>query len=350
MPARHFVVPGDPDTLTGGFVYDRRIVEGLRAAGWPITVHALPNGFPNPDAAGERAAETALAGIPDGDTVVVDGLALGVLPDLMSAHADRLCLVALVHHPLALETGLTEDERTRLADTERKALAHVKRVIVTSPKTARELSDYHVVDDDIGIVLPGTDPAPLASRSSTGDSVLLCVATLTPRKGHSVLLRALATLGDRRWRLTCVGGAEHSPDTAAGLYRLAETLDLADRVRFVGPATGPALEDHYRETDIFVLPSHYEGFGMVLTEAVARGLPIISTTAGAIPDTVPAGAGLLVPPGDAEALAGALAAAMDDKAVRDRLAAASRQARARLPTWPDAATRFAAELDGAETA
>jgi glycosyltransferase involved in cell wall biosynthesis len=84
---------------------------------------------------------------------------------------------------------------------------------------------------------------------------------------------------------------------------------------------------------------------MVLADALARGLPIVSTTAGAIPDTVPSSAGLLVPPGDAEALAGALARAIAEPELRARLAEGARQARAHLPGWADAVRAFAAELD-----
>jgi len=231
-------------------------------------------------------------------------------------------------------------------------LATVRGVIVTSAATAGELTSYGVAAERVHVVNPGTDPAPLATGSGA-DPVrrglsLLCVATLIPRKGHAVLIEALSGLQNRAWTLDCVGSATRDADTADALRSAIAEHGLGDRVRLHGEVPTAVLQAMYGQADAVVLPSYFEGYGMALAEALAHGLPVVSTTAGAIPDTVPGNAGVLVPPGDAMALRAALAALFDDPALRARLAAGARAARAVLPTWPQAVARFAAALESLE--
>jgi glycosyltransferase involved in cell wall biosynthesis len=342
--ALHFAVPGDLETLTGGYIFASRMIDALRTAGHRVTVHRLSDSFPLPTPAALAHAAETLAGIETGARLVVDGLAFGAMPDIVHRETARLRLIALVHHPLADETGLDPETRDRLFRDERAALAAARRMIVTSPVTARGHARNEVAIDRIGVVLPGTDPAPLAVGSSGPERRLLCVATLTPRKGHAVLIRALARLRDRPWRLTCAGSEARDPTTATAIRALIAELALDRRVELVGEAVGERLDALYRGADLFVLASHLEGYGMALAEALARGLPVVSTTGGAIPETVPADAGLLVPPGDVEALAEALRRVLDEDGLLPRLAVGARRARASLPTWPEAARRFAAEI------
>lgn len=344
MATVHFVVPGDPATRTGGYLYDARIIEGLRRQGRQVELHTLADSFPDPDAQALAAAERLFADFPNGATVVIDGLALGGIPHLVASQAGRLRLVALIHHPLTAETGLRPAEQERLFKAEREALATVDRVIVTSPSTARALADYGVAPEHIGVVTPGTDPAPLATDSGSTVLRLLCVATLTPRKGHGVLFDALATLQELDWQLQCIGSLSRSPKTAAQLRAQLTELDLERRVQLLDEVAAVQLAAYYHRADFFVLPSYYEGYGMALAEAIARGLPIVSTTAGAIPDTVPKDAAVLVPPGDSAALALALREVLTDATQREALAGGARAARRWLADWPTACARFAAQL------
>ena len=188
-----------------------------------------------------------------------------------------------------------------------------------------------------------TAPAPATQHQSLN---LLCVATLTPRKGHALLFEALGDLRERRWHLNCAGSLLRDPAHVGTLEHQIDRLRLMNRVSLLGDLDNEALEREYERADVFVLASYLEGYGMALAEAVAHGLPVISTTAGAIPETVPAAASVLVPPGDSRALAAALASLMDDPARRSMLAANARTARASLPTWKSAAKKFAAALDG----
>jgi glycosyltransferase involved in cell wall biosynthesis len=345
------VVPGRLDTLTGGYGYDRRIVAGLAVRGWTVAVRELHDSFPFPTPEARAEARSVLASIGDGAVVLVDGLAFGVLPDEAERETGRLRLVALVHHPLAAEAGLSIADANVLEAAERRALAAVKRVVVTSRRTAAALAHYGVGQDRISVVEPGTDRAPLAHGSTGGPLHLVCVASLVPRKGHDVLFRALAAIPFRGWRLTCVGSVDRPGAMADQLRTLARALDLEDHIAFVGEADGSRLQAYYASADVFVLPTLYEGYGMVVAEALAHGLPIISTRTGAIAELVGEQAGILVSPGDVKALAKALAQVLDDNdangvPVRERLARGARQVRDTLPTWDEAVRRMDDVLSG----
>jgi glycosyltransferase involved in cell wall biosynthesis len=296
------------------------------------------------------AAAATLRAVPAGRTVVIDGLALGGMPDVALREAGRVRLVALVHHPLALESGLDAAAREALYLAERRAVAAVSRVIVTSPSTARALADYGLDPAAVAVVEPGTEPAPLAPCRGEAPMRLLCVASLTPRKGHGCLLDALAGLRDRPWRLDCIGSAGLDPATADAVARQVRVQGLGGRVVLHGEVDDAALDLAYAAADAFVLASFHEGYGMAFAEALARGLPVIGTTAGAVPDTVPAAAGLLVPPGDPQALRDALRRLLDEPGLHGRLRDGARAARAGLPTWDRAVARFAAALPAPVTA
>ena len=353
------IVPGDLETRTGGYGYDRRVIGGLRAIGWNVRLVRLDDSFPFPTTAARAEAAAALAAIADGEVTIIDGLALGALPDEAAWHASRLPIVALVHHPLALETGLTAAQAATLEASERRALTAARHVVVTSRATARTLSRYDVEAGRITAIEPGTDPAPLArchrehpaaeadhleGAASQHPVNLLCVATLTPRKGYEVLLDALAAVPFDNWTLRCAGGADRDEATTARVRARLANLRLAKRVELVGDLGSAALGAEYDRADLFVLATLYEGFGMAVAEALARGLPVVSTATGAIADLVGVDAGLVVPPGDAAALVEALTRVLADAGLRARLAAGARCVRDRLPTWDAAAARMAEVL------
>ncbi len=345
-----FLIPGLLEARTGGYEYDRRITSALRARGVEVDVVALDGSFPAPTAAARAHAAHALSLVPDDGLVMVDGLAFGAMADEAAREARRLRLVALVHHPLADETGRAPDEAAALRDSETRALAAARLVVVTSPATARRLGAYGVTADRVLVVEPGTEPAPPA-RGSNGDSVhLLCVATLIPRKGHDVLLRALADLTDLPWRLTCVGSPDLHPATTAALRQFVDEHGLGDRVRFAGEVDGTRIATFYDDADVLVMPTRYEGYGMAVAEGLARGLPVVSTATGAIGDLVGADAGLLVPVDDGPAMAAALRTVIADPAARARLRDGALRARRRLTTWDDAAARLATALNQPEDA
>ena len=353
----HLVVPGPLDQQTGGYIYDARMAAGLRRRGWVVEVHNLGGTFPDSDAAAEASLDGVLSGLEDGSLVLVDGLALSGLPDPIVAHRRRLRILALVHHPVSDETGLSPEVRARLVVREQRALAAAAGVIVTSGFTARGLGRFGVPAAQVRVARPGTDPVPPATGPGPGaPPQLLSVASVVPRKGHDVLVGALARLQDLSWRCVCAGSLDRAPDYVRRVRAAVAEHGLAGRVRFAGECLRSALDRIYASSSIFVLASHYEGFGMVLTEALARGLPVVSTTGGAIPDTVASDAALLTPPGDDLALARAIGSLLDQDEPAGRgfagagarrraaLAAAARRQAARLPDWDAAVRTFEEQL------
>jgi glycosyltransferase involved in cell wall biosynthesis len=341
-----FAVPGHLDTPTGGYVYDRRIITELRGLDYVIEVINLGDGFPRPSGETKAAALATLEGLPAGLPTILDGLAYGVLPDLAGNFCKARSVIALVHHPLALETGLSEDEVAALRTSERIALAGASRVIVTSEATARLLaSDYGVPRAKITVARPGVDRVAPARRKEAGPVALLSVGSLVPRKGYDVLIAALAAVADLDWRIVIAGPRDRDQATAERIATQIKALGLDARVTLAGAVAPDRLAALYSTADLFVLASRFEGYGMAFTEAIGYGLPVIGTNAGAIPEAVPEGAGLLVPPDDVAALAAALRRLIGDRGERERLAAAARAAAVQLPTWQATAGRVAAVIE-----
>ena len=341
-----FAIPGDLDTPTGGYAYDRRMIAELRQLGWRPEVLGLGDGFPRPSALTKAAAKAHLTDVPKGRPIVIDGLAFGVLPEAAETLRETHPLIALVHHPLALETGVTPDDAAALRTSERAALACARGVLVTSRATARTLaSEFGVPVERITVAEPGTDHVALVRRKQAGAVALLAVGAIVPRKGYDVLIEALAALIDLPWRLTIVGDCGRDLPTMTRLKADIERHRLGPRVAIEDSVSDERLATLYAASDLFVLASHYEGFGMAYAEAIAHGLPVVGTTGGAIPDTVPASAGVLVPPGDATALAATLRHLIEDTAERDRLAAGARAAADKLPTWRGSAEKFGQAIE-----
>ncbi|MEL7978557.1 glycosyltransferase [Vreelandella titanicae] len=345
----NLIVAGDPAQRTGGYIYDAQIVSALRDQGWEIDVVGLAGTFPDADAEAAGALTQALASLPDQAAVVIDGLAMGALPEVVAQHAQRLEITALLHHPLGDELGLDEADQQRFHRSELNALAHVARIIVTSHFTARRLPElaahYEMpLNPSVTVVEPGVAQAPISPAAEPGELLrLLCVATLTPRKGQDILVKALAGVSGDHWQCDCYGGARDATFTQR-VQQLIDQNGLQDSVRLHGECDGATLEAAYRCAHALVLPSWYEGYGMVVTEALAHGLPVITTTGGALGDTLPAGAGLSVEPGDVDAIQDALSRFCHDDKLRHQLCQGAAQAREALSDWQEAGAKFATAL------
>ena len=270
----------------------------------------------------------ALERLPDGSIALLDGLIASPAPHVLVPEADRLRQVVLVHMPL-------EDER------EREVLEAAAAVITTSEWARRRVEDLYGLAE-VHVAEPGVDPAALAPGSADG-AALLCVAAVTRGKGHDVLLGGLATVTDLSWRCACVGSLDRAPAFADHVQRRALAAGLRDRVHFAGPRTGAALDSAYAAADLLVLASHGETYGMVVTEALARGVPVLATDVGGVPEALGHG-GLLVPPGDPQAFGAALRRWLEDASLRERLRRAASERRATLPGWEDTASAVAIAL------
>ena len=339
-----FAVAGRIDTPSGGSVYNRRMAGALAKRGWAVDVRELDDSFPFPTAAALEQASAVLSRVPSGNLVLVDGLAFGAMPDVIAQQSRRLQLLAIVHLPLAATVGVDADVAGRLAQSEQRALAHARRVVITGPGARSLMADYGLTHNDVVVVEPGTDPAPLAAGSGFADVHLLTVATVNPGKGHQTLIEALAMLGHRRWRLTCVGSLTRHPETTHEVRHTISRLGLDAHVSLAGELSVADVGAAYGRSDVMVLASLRETYGMAVAEALARGLPVVATATGAIPDLVGDEAGLVVPPRNTVALAEALTRMVDSTAFRARCAAGARRVRERLSDWDDAAGRLEAAL------
>jgi glycosyltransferase involved in cell wall biosynthesis len=345
--AATFVLPADVDDVTfasGGNAYDRRMCEVLG----PREV-AVPGRWPTPDQEARAHLDRALGELPDGSVALLDGLVACGVPESVVPHARRLRLAILLHLPLADETGLPPERAAELDRLERETLHAAAAVIATSEWAARRAMDHHDLDPArVHVAPPGTAPAPLAEPV---DGRLLCLASVTLRKGHDVLVEALAGLTDLDWSCECVGSVRRDPDHVRLVRDLIDRRELGDRLSLAGPLPDADLAERFARTDLLVLPSYGETFGMVVTEALARGIPVVTSDVDALPDTLgrtPGGEvpGLLVPPGDADALSAALRRYLTDAALRDRLRESARERRRHLDDWTTAASRLAAVLNG----
>ena len=338
-----FAIPGDLTTVTGGYLYERRLLEGLREVSTDVEHLQLGASFPDPSPADLAHAVATLAAVDPATPLILDGFVFGSMPTEALARLSAP-IVGMVHHPLAHEEGLSAARRAHLFRTERDNLRLAAAVLVPSPHTARILAGEYGADPArITIARPGTD-RPTGGRAPGAPPLILSVGIQHPRKGHDILLRSLAQLTDLEWTAVIVGSA-YDPGHAAALSRARHELGLSDRVRLAGGVPDAERDDLYRGATVFALATRYEGYGLVFDEALAHGLPIVSCRTGAVPETVPPTAGQLVPPEDPDAFADALRVMLVDAARRSAMARAAAEAGTALPSWLDTATTAQAALD-----
>jgi glycosyltransferase involved in cell wall biosynthesis len=334
----HVVVPtgiDDPDRPSGGNIYDARICRELARAGWQVHIHSVAGRWPWPDATAEEQLAAVVAGIPAGLPVLVDGLIASVTPTVLVPAARRLRLVVLVHMPLGDQP--VGHERSGGRDREGSVLRAAAGIVATSHWTRDHVRRlYPGLSSVIGVAVPGADPAEPAP--GTGDArELLCVGAVAPHKGQDLLLDALAELTHLDWHCAIVGAHDRDP-TFTGRLRHQAATELPGRITLAGTATGDALDRAYAGSDVLIVPSRVEAYGMVVTEALARGIPVIAAEVGGLPEALGharngARPGLLVAPADVPALRDALAGWLSDADLRRRLRRAARDRRRDLPAW-----------------
>jgi glycosyltransferase involved in cell wall biosynthesis len=338
MPHAHleltFVISADYARRTGGYVFAERLLAGLQERGWRLQRLTLPAGFPDPSPAARARSAALLRALPDRTLVLADQLCLGVLPEVAKAEGRRLRLVMIVHHPLALESPHAAAAARQSAVREREALAHCERVLVTSEATARTLvGEYAVPRRRIIVAVPGVDRAPLAAGRRRGPLLLVCVGAVVPRKDHGALIRALAAARQHPWRLVIVGNVTRAPAHVRALRALIAGLALRPRITLAGELSPPALARHWARADLYVTTSRHEGYGMAVAEAIAHGLPVVATRAGAVGQWLGRGAGVVVRDGYHAELAHTLKRVLASPERRACLRRGAVSRRRTLATW-----------------
>jgi glycosyltransferase involved in cell wall biosynthesis len=340
-----FVAPAPLDTPVGGFFYARRMMAGLQEVGHTVQILEIRGAHPNAAEPTRVAARDALATAQAGARLLIDGLALPAFVGQGDA-LEASGALGLVHHPAALSDGATEADRAGLRNAALRLLPRFRRVIATSPTVADRLAaEFGVSTERIVIVVPGTDDAPRSSGSGGPGCAILSIGALIPRKGHDVLLRALARLFDLDWHLIVVGSAARDPEHARTLGALAEHLGIAPQVRFAGSVDDATLDALWRGTDLFALATYWEGYGIAVADALRRGVPVAVTAGGASAALVPAEAGIVAPPGDHEQLSKAMRRLIFSPALRREMADVAWHAGRALPDWLSQVRAFAKALE-----
>ncbi len=307
----NFLLPPGPPSLEGGSAYLHGLAPALRAAGHGVWFGDGP--------------ESALR--------VIDGMALPSVP------ADRLHgAVGLVHHP----TALAEPERRdAIHAAERERLPLLRHIVTPSEPIRQRLVEAFALDPArISVVRPGVPDAPRSTGSGAAACTVLSVGALVPRKGHAVLLRALARLFDLPWRWVVVGAADRDPAYAASLREQAAESGCADRVRFAGSLDAEALEAEWRRADVFALATEWEGYSAPVAEALRRGLPVAVTSGGNAAELVTPESGVVCAPGEMDQLSKSLRRLIFDTALRADMADAAWLLGRTLPDWASQAARF----------
>ena len=342
----NFIIPGDINLPTGGYRYDKRILQEWKSAGLEFNLINLEGDFPFPTNASITNALKSIKTLPEADISVVDGLAGGAIPEFMEQLAERSPVVSLLHHPLCLETGLSRSQAKNLEQRERRGLTHVTGIVTTSQATKTIVADlFGVKASCIDTVLPGVERGELSKPHQDGPFRLLCIGSLIERKGHKYLVEALGMLPDIDWTLDCFGMQDVYSDVYKEVTHLIKAKGLTDRVTLHGAVSDQEIEHAYKDAHLFVLPSLYEGYGMAYAEAIVRGLPVIGTNAGAIPDTVPDTCGLLVEPMNSGQLKGAIQKMLSGNGTLDRFKAGCLTAAEQFPTWEKSAVKFKTILE-----
>ena len=345
----HVVVPegfDDPGQPTGGNIYDRRVCAGLAEAGWEVLVATVAAAWPLPDAGARANLARVVSAIPDGETVLIDGLIASPSAAQLLPHTGRLRMTVLLHMPLATAVGTDHDASAE--HSERVVLRAAANVVVTSEWTRRQvMARYAIPACRVHVARPGADRVAAPARPVRGH--LLCVGVLGRHKGQDILVEALAGLADRDWHCVLAGSLDRDPDFVEQLRTRITGLGYDRRVRLSGVLTGAALSRAYTTADLLVAPSRAETYGMTVTEALAHGLPVIAADVGGLPEALGSAAdgtrpGQLVPPGDPAALAAALGDWLDDERRRHRLRAAARQRQSAVRGWEQTTQELANAL------
>ena len=338
--------PGKLTTKTGGYYYLTRILAELPKVGWSGTPLSLGIDFPNPSSKVLANAEKQLSTQPPEIQIIVDCLAWGVMNHCAQNLSTSHKIIPLIHHPLCLETGLSQSESSLLFEKEQEVLSISQRIITTSHDTSQCLQGmFHISKSKIFVATPGTDQAKQANGRQDDKIGLIAVGSVTPRKGYDRLIKVLKILEQLPWQLEIIGDDTLDPKYTESIIQQINELELTQRISLWGALPRSELNKFYDQSDIFVLATLYEGYGMAFTEAMVRGLPIIATGEGAVANTIPKEAGIVVESNDLTQFSSALSILITNSNQRELYGKGAFEAGKKLPSWFNTAEKIAAVLN-----
>ncbi|MGB0638302.1 MAG: glycosyltransferase family 4 protein [Myxococcota bacterium] len=331
MNTVHWLSPGDPNQRTGGYLYNARMIDALRARGVAVSLHVLDGPWPWP---GDQTNHTdVLSHIPDGSVVVADGLLWPGLQDSVRSALSARCAVWVVVHSL-LDMEESSASMDSVVEKEMQALSQAHGWFATSSRTARIVCERLNTETNL-VIVPGTFPSPHRGRPRKNH--MLSVATVTERKGHRLLVEALAQLKDVAWTMDIVGALDRDVGCVQAVRDRIQQLGLEERIRLVGELDDAGMDGAYSSADLLVHTATFEAFGMGLTEALVRGIPVVSTPAGAL-DSMDSAAIQVLPAQDLDRLVGALRTVLADPMELERRSDAAELLR--FPDWSEQAERL----------
>jgi glycosyltransferase involved in cell wall biosynthesis len=333
----YFLITGNLHSLTGGYLYNTHMINGLKEKGYTVNVLATDWQWKDIDEL-EKICRYNLEKLPHGTCIVVDSLILASLHQIIQEFRKRLIFLGLIHLPSSYD--ILSGVQGELAREELIALDHVRQVIVTGRFTFDLLCHAGLNPVKIRIVEPGTDLFPRKKRYKAVPSELLCISNYSSLKAQDMMIRALYRLADRDWTLHLYGSMDRDREYTASVRSLIQQLKMEHRIYMHGIVERDEISGVFLNADLFLLPSLFESYGMVLTESLAHGIPVVTTLAGNLPCTVPAGMGLLIEPGNEEQLAEAICSLFDDPKKYSNLCAAASQYFRQVRSWEKAVTDF----------
>lgn len=336
----HFMAPGEIETLSGGQVYNSHILAGLEALGYNITMHYLGDDFPFPDELTIAKCKAIFKILPQGEPVIIDSLALGSLLPVLMEFYGKNPYIALLHLPFAFNEDIHPNQRDILAQQEKSVLAVTSAIVATSTYTSKIIANWLKLSPPVYIIPPGVEVNKRKFYWPPYPKRFICVSNYMPNKGQYILIKALTSLKHLNWQLYCFGHKNINPRYVDSLNSVVEKYSLHDKVFINEALTGNKLEEAYLDSDICVLPSYFETYGMVLTEALAHGIPVIASSGGGIRDTVPISMGLFFKPGDISELQSVIRTILADSWLYQRLCAETATYFKQANTWQQSVKKF----------
>lgn len=340
----HFLIPGDINTLTGGYVYDKIIIEGLEKLGYSVTVHQLSNDFPFPSKENLKKCEVVVKNIPTDNPVFIDSLAFGPMHKILLLNRGKNPVIPIMHLPLPKNPNFSKAEQDQFILPEQNALKLAVKIIAVSGFTKQIIMDYGIEASKIEIITPGFSYLPRKASFPDFPEKILCVGSYLPGKGQLLLVKALAKIRHLKWTLTMCGIQDFDPHYFKKIQSEIETEKLGSRIFVNPPVSGESLSKAYLEADLFILPSYFENFSMALNDALYCGIPVITTDGGGIPFSVPHNMSVIVPKGNENELKQAIEKVLTDSAYYKNLCKATSTYYQSANSWNNSINLFQAIL------